>query len=71
MSVSNPRPILEREERYERLRRQLRDPQAIMGCGDAPDIGAAVAECERIEREMAVLEATREAAREAGGEARC
>lgn len=70
MSVSRPRPILEREERYERLRRQLRDAQAIMGCGDAPDIGAAVAECERIEREMAILEAAREAGG-AGGEARC
>lgn len=54
-------------ERLSLLDRRLREAQAIMGCGDAPDIAAAADECERLEREIADLDA----ARESGGESRC
>ena len=38
------------------LRQRLRDAQSIMGCGDTPDIGQAVEEIERIEREITQFE---------------
>jgi hypothetical protein len=42
--------------RLDVLRRRLKDAQATMGCGDAPDIGGAATEIERLEEEMARLE---------------
>ncbi|MCC6237740.1 MAG: hypothetical protein IT299_09220 [Dehalococcoidia bacterium] len=47
------------EARREALQRRLRDAQAIMGCGDTPDVGAAAEECERLERALADLGVTR------------
>ncbi len=41
--------------RIEHLERRLREAQALMGCGDSPDIGLAADECERIERELSHL----------------
>ncbi len=44
--------------RAELLRRRFREAQALMGCGDSPDVGLAASECERIEGELAHLERT-------------
>ncbi len=49
------------DERRQQLLRRLRDAQAIMGCGDTPDVGAAVEECTRLEGALADLELTRAA----------
>jgi hypothetical protein len=50
-------PQDERDARIALLRVRLRDAQALMGCGDAPDIAGAAGECERIEAELAALAA--------------